>query len=118
MKRKRSFGGACYSVYHLLFIASLMITVYLLPSKGVQSNDQQQTPPYTVGLDDKVIYNAIEMPDKNLSKDVTKGQFRGRFWLDGLTSLATDSAGETYLWVYATVHSPQLPSGSKLSWFA
>ena len=46
------------------------------------------------------------MPDKNLSESITKGQFKGRFWLDGLISVATDSEGETYLWVLATVHSP------------
>ena len=58
------------------------------------------------------------MPDKKLSKSVTKGLFTGRFWVDGVTSIATDSNGEQYLWIYSTVHSPQLPSGSKLAWFA
>ena len=51
-------------------------------------------PPYTSAFDDKVIYNAIEMPDKKLSKSVTKGLFTGRFWVDGVTSIATDSNGE------------------------
>ena len=51
-------------------------------------------PPYTSSFDDKVIYNAIEMPDKNLSKSVTKGMFTGRFWVDGVTSISTDSDGE------------------------
>ena len=93
-----------------LTLASILLTLLARSAPFI--------PPYTDGFDDKVIYNAIEMPDKNLSKSVTKGLFKGRFWVDGVTSIATDSDGEQYLWIYSTVHSPQLPKRSLLSWFA
>ena len=55
------------------------------------------------------------MPTSNLSSEETKDLFSGKFWVDGIVSVTADSDGKEYLWVEATVHSPQLPDGSNLT---
>ena len=55
-------------------------------------------------------YVAITMPSKDMTEEETKGLFTGKFWVDGVVSVTADSEGVEYLWVEATVHSPQLPS--------
>ena len=56
------------------------------------------------------------MPEALLTEDQTGGLFEGKFWVDGVTSISEED-GDYYLWVYATVHSPQLPTESELSIF-
>lgn len=43
----------------------------------------------------------------------TAPEFEGEFWVDGYTNVAVDEESEEpYLWVFATVHAPQLRKGS------
>ena len=73
-------------------------------------------PPYDAeNLDGKYNYEAIGEPEEDLSE--TETGFSDKFWVDGVVSVTADSDGEQYLWVYATVHSPQLEDEDKLSIF-
>ena len=65
----------------------------------------------------KIPYDAIAMPTENLPEEDTGKQFTGKFWVDGIVSVTADADGEQYLWVLATVHSPQLPNNTDLSIF-
>ena len=89
------------------FAASLLLAVGL-------ANTTTFIPPYDSGWDSKVDYTAVDMPTDDLESDSHKDLFNGKFWVDGLTSVTAASDGQEYLWIEATVHSPQLPNDSFL----
>ena len=62
------------------------------------------------------VYDAIGMPGDDMSEEETKGLFTGNFWVDGYTSVTVQD-DISYLWIFATVHSPQLPIDSVLTLF-
>ena len=92
-------------------ISSFSFAASLLLAVGF-ANITTFIPPYDSGWDSKVDYTAIDMPTDDLESDSTKDLFSGKFWVDGLASVTAASDGQEYLWIEATVHSPQLPNDS------
>lgn len=66
------------------------------------------------GNGDKMQYPVAPADDE----ERTAPEFEGNFWVDGYTNVAVDVETEVpYLWVFATVHAPQLLKGSQLTIF-